>query len=59
MRTTTVTTVGSGYLYFVPWGVPRYRVHRGWLSCRFAGRRHQLYGGMRGGFFVNLDRPII
>lgn len=30
----------------------------GWSWVRYAGRRYQLYGGIRTAFFVNLKNPL-
>lgn len=34
------------------------RQHSGWQSVRYAGRRYQLCGGIRGPYYINLSRPI-
>ena len=50
-------TVGTGYVYFVL-ATPFRRQHVGWESIRFHGGRYQVFGGIRGPFFINLDRPL-
>jgi hypothetical protein len=32
--------------------------HKGWQSITYSGKRYQLFGGVRGGYFINLGRPI-
>lgn len=34
------------------------RQHSGWQSVRFAGRRYQLFGGIRGPYYINLSQPL-
>ena len=36
--------------------IPRH--HSGWQSVRYKGRRYQLFGGIRGPFYITLDMPI-
>ncbi len=50
-------TVGTGYVYFVL-ATPFRRQHVGWESVQFHGKRYQILGGVRGPFFINLDRPL-
>ena len=44
--------------YFYLLTLPAVRQHSGWQSVRLFGRRYQLFGGIRGAYFVNLDRPL-
>lgn len=50
--------VGDGFDDVVDTATRTPKIHSGWRSVTYKGKRYQLRGGFRNGHYINLSNPL-